>query len=168
MPPPTAVLRLDAQGRYLDANEPALDLLGVATVELLRSTPPETFAAIRTDPDEQAAFQRAYAESAAGGLLIESAFRRTDGELVRARTAILRDETGGYRAVVHPIERPTNDLSWHVYTIADVLAEWRGAERRLVEVDPSSEEAARVRDQIDLLRDQYQRMFERSSGRTSA
>jgi PAS domain-containing protein len=168
MPSPTAVVLLDAAGRYVDANAPALDLLGVATVELLRDTPPETFSVVRTDPEEQAAFRQAYADSAARGLLIESAFRRIDGELVRARTAILPDEQGGYRAILHPIERPTKDLSWRVYTVADVLAEWRGAERKLVELDETSDEAARIHQQIDLLREQYQRMFHRSAGRTPA
>ena len=165
LPSPTAVLLLDAAGRYVDANAPALDLLGVASVELLRATPPETFSVVRADPEEEAAFRQAYAESAARGLLIESAFRRIDGELVRARTAILPHDEGGYRALLHPIERPTEDLSWRVYTVADVLAEWRSAERRLVELDEAGDEAAAIRTQIELLRDQYQRMFSQSSAR---
>jgi PAS domain-containing protein len=167
LPSPTAVLLLDSNGRYVDANPPALDLLGVPSVELLRATPPETFSVVRADPEEEAAFRQAYAESAARGLLIESAFRRTDGELIRARTAILPDDEGGYRALLHPIERPTNDLSWRIYTVADVLAEWRSAERRLVEIDEADEEAAGIRQQIELLREQYQRMFSRSSGRSA-
>jgi len=168
MPALTAVLQLDADGRYVDANPPALDLLGVPSVDALRATSPDTFAVTRTDPEEQAAFREAYATSAARGLLIESAFRRTDGELVRARTAILPDEVGGYRAIVHPIERPTTDLSWRIYTVADVLAEWRSAERRLVTLDEGSDEAAGVRQQIDVLREQYQRMFDRSARRSPA
>ena len=168
MSSPTAVVQLDAAGRYVDANPTALDLLGVASVDVLRATPPDAFAVNPTDTDEQAAFREAYGSSAARGLLIESAFRRTDGELVRARTAILPDDVGGFRAIVHPIERPTTDLSWRVYTIADVLAEWRSAERRLVTLDDASDEAAGVRQQIDQLREQYQRMFSRSAGRAPA
>ena len=161
---PTASVTLDAAGRYVDANDTALDLLGVPSVDELRVTDPEAFSPVPPDPEETAAFQRAYAESAAQGLLVESAFRRTDGELVRARTAILR-EGDGYRVVFHPIERPTANLSVRVYTISDVLAEWRQAERRLVEVAPDSDEAGRVAEQIELFRAQYQQLFHRSAGR---
>jgi len=165
LPTPTAMLLLDEAGRYVDANAPALDLLGVASVEVLRDTPPDAFSVVRADPEEEAAFRKAYAESAARGLLIESAFRRVDGELVRARTAIVPHDEGGYRALLHPIERPTQDLSWRIYTVADVLAEWRSAERRLVELDESGDDAAGIRAQIEQLREQYQRMFSRSSAR---
>jgi|SRR3954447_24337130 PAS domain-containing protein len=161
---PTASVTLDAAGRYVDANRTALDLLGVPTVDVLRATKPDAFSPEPPDPEEQAAFQEAYFASAAKGLLIESAFRRTDGELVRARTAVLPDGDG-YRVVFHPIERPTLNLAVRVYTISDVLAEWRQAERRLVEVDPGSDEAIRVTEQIELFRTQYQRMFDRSAGR---
>lgn len=161
---PTAAVTLDATGRYVDANQTALDLLGVVSVDILRATDPETFSPVPPDPEESAAIQRAYAESAAQGLLVESAFRRTDGELVRARTAILQ-EGDGYRVVFHPIERPTVNLSVRIYTISDVLAEWRAAERRLVEVEPDSDEARGVTEQIDLFKAQYQRLFHRSAGR---
>jgi PAS domain-containing protein len=161
---PTAAVTLDAAGRYVDANDTALDLLGVDSVETLRSTSPETFAPVPPDPDETAAFQQAYVASAARGLLLESTFRRTDGELVRARTAIL-PEGEGYRVVFHPIERPTENVAVRIYTISDVLAEWRQAERRLVELAPDSDEAIRVSEQIELFRAQYQQMFHRSAGR---
>ena len=161
---PAAAVTLDAAGRYVDANDTALDLLGVPSVDALRSTSPDAFSPVPPDPDEAAAFQQAYAASAAKGLLVESAFRRTDGELIRARTAVL-PEGDGYRVVFHPIERPTSNLTVRVYTISDVLAEWRQAERRLVEVPPDSDEAARVNEQIELFRRQYQRMFHRTAGR---
>ena len=161
---PTAAVTLDAAGRYVDANQTALELLGVASVEALRETEPDAFSPQPPDPEEQAAFQQAYIASAAKGLLVESAFRRTDGELVRARTAVL-PEGDGYRVVFHPIERPTANLSVRVYTISDVLAEWRQAERKLVDVEPGSEEAARVSEQIELFKDQYQRMFHQTAGR---
>jgi PAS domain-containing protein len=161
---PTAAVTIDAAGRYLDANLTALELLGVPSVEVLRATTPDTFAPTPPDPEEQAAFREAYEASAAKGLLVESAFRRTDGELVRARTAILPDGDG-YRVVFHPIERPTENLTVRVYTMSDVLAEWRQAERKLVDVEPGSDEAIRVTEQIELFKTQYQKMFHRSSGR---
>ncbi len=164
---PTAAVTLNAAGRYVDANETALDLLGVASVDVLRATDPEAFSPVPSDPEETAAFQQAYAASAAQGLLVESAFRRTDGELVRARTAIL-PEGDGYRVVFHPIERPTANLSVRVYTISDVLAEWRRAERRLVEVAPGSDEASSASEQIELFKAQYQQLFHRSAGRETS
>jgi PAS domain-containing protein len=162
---PTAAVTIDATGRYLDATETALELLGVPSVEALRATEPSVFSPTPPDPEEQAAFQEAYTASAARGLLVESAIRRTDGELVRARTAVL-PEGDGFRVVIDAIERPTQNLSVRVYTISDVLAEWRQAERRLVELDAASEEAARVAEQIELFKGQYQLMFHRSAGRT--
>jgi PAS domain-containing protein len=164
---PAAAVTIDAAGRYLDANDTALELLGVSSVDALRATSPDTFAPTPPDPEEQAAFRQAYALSAARGLLVESSFRRTNGELVRARTAILPDGEG-YRVVFHPIERPTMDMTVRVYTISDVLAEWRQAERRLVDLVPDSEEAGRIADQIELFKAQYHRMFERSANRERA
>jgi PAS domain-containing protein len=161
---PTAAVKLDAAGRYVDANQTALELLGVPSVEVLRETKPDTFSPRPPDLEEQAAFMEAYIASAAKGLLVESALRRTDGELIRARTAIL-PEGDGYRVVFHPLERPTENLSVRVYTISDVLAEWRQAERKLVDVEPGSDEAIRVNEQIELFKTQYQRMFHRTAGR---
>jgi PAS domain-containing protein len=160
-----ASIVIDAAGRYVDANESALDLLGVASVEVLRDTPPDTFTATPSDPAEREAFAKAYAESAATGLLIEAPIRRLDGELVRTRTAVVPEPEGGYRVLLQTIQRPTDDLSYRVYTITDILSEWRSAERRMVELDPSSDEAATVAEQIDLFKTQYQRMFHRSIGR---
>lgn len=159
-----AMVMLDAEGRYLDADEAALDLLGVPSVEALRSTSPDRFQAAPRDPEERAAWRRAYFESRAEGVLAEAAFRRLDGELVRVRTAIIEEPDGRFRALFYPIERPTTDLSTRVYRIADVLSEWRSAERRLVDLDPGSAEAQGLAAEIDLLREQYQQMFRRSMG----
>ena len=111
---------------------------------------------------EQEAFRRAYERSAAAGVLAEVAFRRLDGELVRVRTAILDEGEGRYQALFYPIERPTTNLTPRVYRIAEVLAEWRSAERRLVELDPDSEEARQVQSDIDLLREQHHVLFDRA------
>jgi len=163
-----ATVMLDSQGRYLDADEAALELLGVASVEEFRATSPERFAALPVDPDEQEAWRRAYFAARADGVLAEVAFRRLDGELVRVRTAILDEGEGRFRALFYPIERPTTDLTPRVYRIAQVLAEWRSAERRLVELDPESEEARRLDADIELLRQQHHFLFDRSHRRRSA
>jgi hypothetical protein len=75
---------------------------------------------------------------------------------VRVRTVIVAQPDGTYRAQFYPVERPTTNLVAKVYRIADVLAEWRGAERRLVEVDPESEEGRAIAAEVELLRGQYQ------------
>jgi hypothetical protein len=46
-----------------------------------------------------------------------------------------------------------------VYRIADVLAEWRSAERRLADLDPDSEEAHEVAADVERLRDQHHTLF---------
>jgi PAS domain-containing protein len=156
-----AALRVDATGRWLDASREALDLLGVPSIDALRELPSDAFSPEPADPAEQAAFAEAYADSLAQGLLIEAPFRRLDGELVRARAAVLPDGTD-YRLLFYPVERPTTNRSAKVFTIADVLAEWRGAERRLVELDPASDEARRVNAEIELLRVAHERLFRRA------
>jgi PAS domain-containing protein len=156
-----ATVLLGADGRYLDADEQALDLLGVESVEALRATPPETFAAVPPDPAEQEALRRAYYASRAEGVLAEGAFRRTNGELVRVRTAILEEDEGRYRALFYVLERPTTDVTAKTYRISDVLSEWRSAERRLADVDPLSDDGRRLHNEVAALRDQYQQMFRR-------
>jgi PAS domain-containing protein len=153
------------EGRYLDADDAALELLGVASVEELRATPPDRFAATPRDPHEAEALRQAYLASRAQGVLAEVAFKRLDGELVRVRLAILEDGSGGYRALFYPIERPTKNLTPRVYSIAHVLAEWRSAERRLVDLDPSSAEAIQLSADIDLLREQHSMLFDRARDR---
>lgn len=162
-----ATVILDLEGRYLDADDAALDLLGVSSVDELRATPPDRFAVVPPDPEEQEAWRRAYFASRAEGVLAEGPFRRLDGELVRVRTAILEEPDGRFRALFYPVERPTTNLTTRVFRIADVLSEWRAAERRLVELEPGSAEAERVQADIALLREQHRRMFDRSRDRAS-
>jgi PAS domain-containing protein len=151
----------DADGRYLDADSRALELLGVASVEELRATPATEFQPFPVDPLEEQAFREAFTTAAARGLFGEAAIRRLDGELVRVRTAII-PEGAGYRVLLYPVERPTSNLVARVYRIADVLAEWRSAERRLVRVDPESDEGRQVAADVEFLQQQYRLMFDRS------
>jgi PAS domain-containing protein len=155
-----ATVVLDSEGHYLDADATALELMGVGSVEELRALAPETFAALPPDPEEQRAWREAYFASRAEGVLAEMAFRRLDGEFVRIRLAILDLGDDRYRALFYPIERPTTDLTARVYRIAEVLSEWRQAERQLVELDPESEEARLITEDIELLREQHQVLFD--------
>src|SRR4051812_18080965 len=150
---------VDTEGQPLDADPVALDLLGVSTVDALRATPPGSFQPVPPDPDEERAFRAAFAGSVTLGLIGEGAIRRLDGELVRVRPAIIRQPDETYRVLSYPVERPTENLTPRVYRIADVLAEWRSAERRLVDLDPGSDEGQQLAGEVALLREQYQLLF---------
>jgi len=156
------VLLTDADGRYFDADAVALDLLGVESVEELRATPVTAFQPVPIDPEEEAAFRAAFTTTAARGLIGEGAIRRLDGELVRVRTAILPNGDVGYRVLLDPVERPTTNIVPRLYTIADVLTEWRSAERRLVHLDPDSDEGRELAAEFELLRQQYLLMSRRA------
>jgi len=159
-----AVVSIDPEGRYLDADDRALDLLGVATVDELRSLPADAFQPAPPDPDQEQAFRAAFIDALFQGLIGEGAIRRLDGELIRVRTAIVRQPDGGFRVLLYPVERPTTNLAPRIFKIGDVLAEWRSAERRLVAVDPTSDEGRRVAADVDLLREQYQALFHGAFG----
>jgi PAS domain-containing protein len=158
------VVVLGPDGRYADADATALDLLGVPTVEELRATAPETFQPAPRDAADAEAMRRAFAEARFQGVLAEGALRRRDGELIRIRTAIVPQPEGGYRALLYPVERPTTNLTARIYRIADILAEWRTVERRLVDVDPTTDEGRRLKADVDLLKDQYLQLFDRKMG----
>lgn len=162
-----ATVILDRDGRYLDADPLALDLLGVTSVDQLRALPPDAFAAVPPDPEEQEAWRRAYFGSRAEGVLAEGAFRRLDGELVRVRTAILEEPDGRFRALFYPVERPTNNLAARTYRIGDVLAEWRAAERRLDTIDPASPEGVELQREIEHLKAQYQEIARQAARRAT-
>ena len=158
------IIIVGADGRYLDGDDNALEMLGVETVDDLRATSPEIFQPVPRDPEETAAFQREFADAVFQGLIGEGALRRLDGELIRVRTAIIPEDDGTYRVLLYPVERPTTNLEVRVYKIADVLAEWRTAERRLVEVAPETDEGRQLAADVELLRHQYQQLFHRTMG----
>ena len=161
-----AVVRIDAEGRYLAADPQALELLGVDSEERLRTLPPEAFQATPPDPEAEAAFKAAMLDGPFHGLLGEGPIQRLDGELVRVRTAIIPQREGGYRVLLYPLERPTADLTPRIFKIDDVLAEWRTAERRLVQVDRATAEGAQIALEVERLKEQYHVLFERASEST--
>ena len=158
------MLRADAAGRWLDATDEALEMFGVPSRDVLRSLPNDAFSPTPPDPEERDALMEAYGAAFAQGVLIEGPYRRLDGEVGRARTAVFPDPDGAFILVIYPLERPTTNLSTRVVTIAEVLAEWRSAERRLVALDPDSHEARRVAEEIEGLREAHQRLFRKASG----
>lgn len=151
-----AVIGLDAEGRYTDANPAALDLLGVSLEELLASSP-DRFTIQESDPSEAAALRTEWEAGGSRPMVGTAGLRRADGTTIRVAYAIETVETG-LRARLRPIEgRPEAPSS--VYTVGDVLREWRVAERELSRLVPGSPEWARTSDEVDLLRGKYQALF---------
>ena len=152
-----AVVSLDAAGRYVDANPTALELLGVSLEEFLAS-PPNRFAVEPTSDAERVAL-RAEWEAGGGRPVVGTAgLKRGDGTTIRISYAV---ETAGdgLRARLWQIEgSPVAPLS--VFTVGDVLREWRAAERDLAELVPGTAEWARRLSEIELLRAKYQELFQ--------
>lgn len=88
-PAPEAVISLDRDGRYLDANAEALDMLGVS-IDELRTSAPDRFA-IRPSVDaEQAALRSEWESGGTQPLVGTTGVRRADGTTIRVAYAIER------------------------------------------------------------------------------
>jgi hypothetical protein len=83
--------------------------------------------------------------------------RRADGTTIRVSYAIEADESA-VRARIWPVDG-SPDAPTTLYTVGDVLREWRAAERELAELSPGTPEWARTLDEIVVLRRQYQEIF---------
>lgn len=155
-PIPEAVISLTIDGRYLDADAEALDMLGVS-IEELRASSPDRFA-IRPSVDaEQAALRSEWELGGTEPLVGTTGLRRADGTTIRVAYAIERIDQG-FRARLRRVEGSPHDAA-SVYTVGDVLREWRTAERELAELVPGTPEWARTQGEIDLLRGRYQEIF---------
>ena len=151
-----AVITLDAAGRYVDANAAALDLLGVSLAELLTSAP-DRFAIQPTTEAEQAALRSQWETGGSHPMVGTAGLRRPDGTTIRVTYAIEAAATG-FRARMWRTEGAPEAPS-SVFTVSDVLREWRAAERELAELSPGTPEWARTLSEIDLLRGRYQKLF---------
>ena len=151
-----AVLSLDATGRYVGANRPALQLLGVTLAEL-RASSPERFAIQPSNEAEQAAFRAEWESAGSRPLVGTAGMKRADGTPIRVSYAI--EAVGsGYRARLWEVEgSPQGPPS--VFTVGSVLREWRAAERTLAELRPGTAEWRRVLSEIELLRGTYHELF---------
>jgi PAS domain-containing protein len=152
-----ATMTLRPDGTVDDANPEALSLLGV-TLPQLRSLPPGAFSPEPPDPEAQAAFRAQWEAGGRPDVGGDATLQRLDGTKVRVRFAIAEQPDGRYVAVLAPIRGSTNAPP-RLFTGGHILAEWRAAERRLAEVHSDSPEAARVRAQIERLRELYQDLF---------
>ncbi len=151
-----AVITVDATGRYVDANAAALELLRVSLAEL-RSSAPDRFA-IRPPVDaEQAALRTRWETDGTRPLVGTMGLRRADGTTLRVAYAIEAADSG-FRARLWGVEGSPHAAA-SVYTVGDVLREWRTAERELAALVPGTPEWARTLSEIELLRGRYQELF---------
>jgi PAS domain S-box-containing protein len=151
-----AVIVLDAAGRYVDANAAALGLLGVS-LEELRASAPDRFTLQPLADVEQAALRAQWKAGGEQPVVGSAGIRRADGTTIRVSYAIEADESG-VRARIWPVDGPP-DAPTTLYTVGDVLREWRAAERELAELSSGTPEWARTVDEIAVLRRQYQEIF---------
>ena len=151
-----AVINIDPSGRYVHANEPALQLLGV-TLDELRASPPDRFAIRPTSESEQAAFRAEWESVGARPLIGTAGMKRADGSTIRVSYAI--EATGsGFRARLWQVEGAP-EAPPTVFTVGGVLRQWRAAERELAELTPGSPEHARTAGEIEMLRGKYHELF---------
>lgn len=158
--PAVVIVRVD--GTYVDANAPALDLLGM-TLDELRQAKPGQFSAAPQDADASAALREQWSSAGDPDLAGETTLLRPDGELRRVRFVITRRGDDEYAAILEPVPTSTAGETV-VFTAGDVLAEWRAAERRLEAVPENSPEWQATHVRIAELRDRYQRLFEARRG----
>jgi PAS domain-containing protein len=151
-----AVIRIDAAGRYVDANEAALELLGVTLAEL-RDSPGDRFAMRPTNADEQAAFREQWESAGSRPLVGTAGLKRGDGATIRVSYAIEADESG-YLARLWAVPG-SPDAPPSVFSVGEVLRSWRAAERELAELTQGSPEWAQTLSEIELLRDRYRELF---------
>lgn len=149
---------IDTAGQYVDANAAALDLLGVSLAEL-RTSAPDRFAIRPTMDAERAALHANWENGGSQPLIGTAGLRRADGATIRVAYAVETADSG-FRARLWQVDgSPQAPAS--VYTVGDVLRQWRAAERELAELTPGTPEWARTLSEIELLRGKYQQLFKR-------
>jgi PAS domain-containing protein len=151
---------INADGTTAEASPEALELLGF-TLEQLRALPPGALSAERRDPEGQAAFREEWERQGSPDIGGETTVRRADGNSIRVRFGITPTGDGRYLAVIDPVAGPTSEPPT-VYTAGQVLAQWRAAERRMVEIPPDTSEWHEAQAEIESFRRQYQEVFRRA------
>jgi PAS domain-containing protein len=151
-----ALIRINAAGRYLDANKAALELLGVTLAEL-RESPSDRFLVRPADVAEQAAFRTEWESAGSRPFVGTAGLKRGDGVTIRVSYAIEADESGFVARLWEVPGSP--DAPPSVFSVGEVLRSWRAAERNLAELKQGSPEWARTLSEIELLRDRYRELF---------
>jgi PAS domain-containing protein len=154
-----AALVVDADGQVAEADDRALEILGV-TFEQLRSLPPGSFNAEPADVDAERAFRASWEAQRSPDVVGESTIKLLDGTLKRVKFAIVPLDGGQFRIILEPTEGAVGEQP-RLYTAGQVLSEWRAAERRLADLPPDSADAEAVRAEIERFRATYQEIFAR-------
>ena len=151
-------LRISADGMIESANQPAIDMLGLG-LEELRALPPGSLAAEPTDAEEQAALREQWKAAGSAAVAGLTTIKRVDGVLIRVAFAIAPQRDGSFIATLNLVPG-SRDAPTRVYTVGDVLGRWRAAERELETLTVESQEYASIREEVENLRAQYQRIFD--------
>jgi PAS domain S-box-containing protein len=155
-------ITINADGTYREANESALELLGV-TLEELRTSSPGRFAVEPSDPETDEAFREAWESSGRPDIGGATSIKRADGTLVRIKFSIRPQDDGSFLALMDQMPDPVVGRT-SVYTTGDVLAAWRDAERRLETLTPDNPEWQERQADIAYYRERYQLLFEQGRG----
>ena len=150
---------LNADGTTAEASPAALELLGL-TLEQLRALPPGALSAEPRDPEERAAFLQQWEGQGSPDISGEATMRRLDGSTIRVKFGVTPIEDGRFVAIIEPIAGATQQPT-SIYTAGQVLAEWRAAERRMVEIQPDTAEWHDAQSEIENFRQRYQDVFKR-------
>lgn len=150
---------LNADGTTADASLAALELLGL-TLEQLRALPPGALSPEPRDPVAQEAFREQWEGQGSPDIGGEATMRRLDGTSIRVKFGLTPIEDGRFLALIEPVAGPTEQPPV-VYTAGQVLAEWRAAERRMIEIPPDSQEWHDAQVEIETFRKRYQELFKR-------
>ena len=153
----SARLILNSDGTIADANEAAVTLYG-STLAELRAAPPGTFSAAPQSPDDRQAFREAWESEGQPDLVGEATIRRLDGSRVRVSFGLTRLHDGRFAAVARPVDSPPGD-ELKLFTVGEVLARWRAAERRLEALEPDSAAAQTIDRDIQRFRQAYHERF---------
>lgn len=151
-----AVISIDAEGRYLDANDAALVMLGVTLAELRQSSG-DRFSMRPRNEDEQAALRAEWESAGFRPLVGTTGIRRADGTTIRVSYAIETADPGFHVRLWEIPGSPEAPAS--LFSVGEVLRSWRAAERELAELKPGTPEWTRTLSEIEMLRGQYRELF---------
>ena len=152
-----ASILLNADGTYADASPAALELLGVTLADLL-SSEPGRFAAEPANSAEQSAFRSQWERAGSNDIAGTGTLRRADGQLLRITFLIRRLPDGRFRSLIRPADGPVS-APVRIFTLGEVLEQWRSAERRLAEIPQDAPDWAMVADEVTALREQYHGLY---------
>jgi PAS domain-containing protein len=148
------MIHLGPDGRGLDIDDNALAILGVTREQFL-AAPPGAFSAQKLPETEEEELRAAWERDGRPEVIGASTVRRGDGTQVRVSFLIDAQPDGTFLAVVTPLDESAAQAP-RVYTAADVLREWRSAERRMAEVTSGTPEHSELSGRVAELRAAYQ------------